>query len=274
MLLENKNAVIYGAGGPIGSAVASAFAREGARVHLAGRTAQRLDALAETIRADGGAAETAQLDALDEAAVDRHADAVAEQFGSLDVSLCVIAADEVFFTPLAEMALADFERPVTTLLRSAFITARAAARHMVRQRSGVILSFGGSGAPLRDFYLGGFQVGLAAVEILCRQLAAELGPHGVRVVTLQTSGIVDAIPDDTAGRRGDRREHRQQDDARPRRHARRRRQRRRVRCIRSRPVDHRHRDQHHVWHRSAVIGVPDATGKHIPTGRPTTVTST
>lgn len=199
MLLENKNAVIYGAGGPIGSAVASAFAREGARVHLAGRTAQRLDALAETIRADGGAAETAQLDALDEAAVDRHADAVAEQFGSLDVSLCVIAADEVFFTPLAEMPLADFERPVTTLLRSAFITARAAARHMVRQRSGVILSFGGSGAPLRDFYLGGFQVGLAAVEILCRQLAAELGPHGVRVVTLQTSGIVDAIPDDTAG---------------------------------------------------------------------------
>ena len=191
--------LIYGAGGPIGSAVASAFAREGARVHLVGRTAQRLEALAESIRADGGAAETAQLDALDEGAVDRHADAVAERFGSLDVSLCVITAGEVFFTPLAEMSLADFERPVTTLLRSAFITARAAARHMVRQRSGVILSFGGSGAPLRDFFLGGFQVGLAAVEMLCRQLAAELGPHGVRVVTLQTSGIVDAIPDDTEG---------------------------------------------------------------------------
>jgi 3-oxoacyl-[acyl-carrier protein] reductase len=199
MLLDDKNAVIYGAGGPIGSAVARAFAREGARVHLVGRTAARLDALAETIRADGGGAETAQLDALDEAAVDRHADAVAERFGSIDVSLCVINAREVFFTPLAEMSIADFELPVTTLLRSTFITARAAARQMIRQRSGVILSFGGSGTPLRDFYLGGFQVGLAAVEVLCRQLGAELGPHGVRVVTLQTSGIVDSIPPDTEG---------------------------------------------------------------------------
>ncbi len=105
----------------------------------------------------------------------------------------------MFFTPLAEMKLDDFEQPVTTLLRSTFITARAAARHMIRQRSGVILSFGGSGAPMRDFFLGGFQVGLAAVEVLCRQLAAELGPHGIRVVTLQTSGIVDSIPADFEG---------------------------------------------------------------------------
>jgi 3-oxoacyl-[acyl-carrier protein] reductase len=134
-----------------------------------------------------------------ETAVDAHADAVAERFGTIDISICVINAGEVFFTPLAEMKLDDFEQPVTTLLRSTFITARAAARHMIRQRSGVILSFGGSGAPLRDFFLGGFQVGLAAVEVLCRQLAAELGPHGIRVVTLQTSGIVDSIPADFEG---------------------------------------------------------------------------
>ncbi len=199
MLLENKNAVIYGAGGPIGGAVARAFAREGARVHLAGRTLAKLDALAADIRGAGGEAETAVVDALDEAAVDTHADALVENFGSLDVSLSAINAREVFFTPLAEMSLADFEQPVTTLLRSTFLTTRAAARHMTRQRSGVILSFGGSGAPLRDFFLGGFQVGLAAVEVLCRQLAAELGPHGIRVVTLQSSGVIDAFPADFEG---------------------------------------------------------------------------
>ncbi|MET0910709.1 MAG: SDR family oxidoreductase [Ilumatobacteraceae bacterium] len=193
MLLEHKNAVVYGAGGPIGGAVARAFAREGARVHLVGRTLDKLEAVAASIREAGGDAETAVVDALDEDAVDAHADTLVERFGSVDVSLCVINAREVFFTPLAEMSLADFEQPVTTLLRSAFITARAAARHMVRQRSGVILSFGGSGAPLRDFFLGGFQVGLAAVEVFGRQLAAELGPHGIRVVTLQSSGVVDRV---------------------------------------------------------------------------------
>jgi 3-oxoacyl-[acyl-carrier protein] reductase len=198
MLLEHKNAVVYGAGGPIGGAVARAFAREGARVHLVGRTLDRLDAVAASIREAGGEAQTAVVDALDEGAVDAHADRLVERFGSLDVSLCVINAREVFFTPLAEMSLADFEQPVTTLLRSAFITARAAARHMIRQRSGVILSFGGSGAPLRDFFLGGFQVGLAAVEVFGRQLAAELGPHGIRVVTLQSSGVVDAFAADFA----------------------------------------------------------------------------
>jgi len=66
MLLENKNAVIYGGGGSIGGAVARAFAREGAKVFLAGRTLATIDAVAEEISASGGVAETAQVDALDE----------------------------------------------------------------------------------------------------------------------------------------------------------------------------------------------------------------
>jgi 3-oxoacyl-[acyl-carrier protein] reductase len=76
MLLENKNAVIYGAGGAIGSAVAHAFAREGARVFLAGRTLESFEEVAEGIRSAGGVAETAQVDAIDETAVDQHADTV------------------------------------------------------------------------------------------------------------------------------------------------------------------------------------------------------
>jgi NAD(P)-dependent dehydrogenase (short-subunit alcohol dehydrogenase family) len=200
MLLDGKNAVIYGGAGAIGSAVAKAFAREGATVHLAGRTLARLDEVAAQIRSDGGNVETAVVDALDEEAVDRHADAVAAGAGSLDISFDLISVGDVQGTPLAEMTLEDFERPIRTAVRTTFLTARAAARHMIPQGSGVILTFGGTGDPVRDYSIGGFQVALGAVDVLRNQLAAELGPHGIRVVTLLTGGVTDTIPADMEGR--------------------------------------------------------------------------
>jgi len=95
MLLENKNAVVYGGAGSIGRAVAAAFAREGARVVLAGRTLATLDEVAEELSAAGGAVETAQVDALDERAVDAHADAVASKAGGIDVSFNAIGRDDL-----------------------------------------------------------------------------------------------------------------------------------------------------------------------------------
>src|SRR5438445_419942 len=99
MLLEGKNAIIYGGSGSIGGAVARAFAHEGARVFLAGRTLTTLEKVADEIRAAGGAAETAAVDALDADAVDTHADAVAAQAGSIDVSFNVISDDDLQGTP-------------------------------------------------------------------------------------------------------------------------------------------------------------------------------
>ena len=200
MLLEEKNAVIYGGGGAIGGAVARGFAREGARGFLAGRTRATLEKVAEEIRAAGGAAETAEVDALDERAVDAHADAVAAETGGIDISFNLISHGDVQGTPLAEMAVADFERPVVTAVRTTFLTARAAARHMIGRDGGVILVFGGSGDPLRDYYLGGLQVAFEALESMRRQLASELGPHGVRVVTLRTGGVPETIPPGVEGR--------------------------------------------------------------------------
>ena len=193
MLLEGRNAVIYGGGGSIGGAVARAFAREGATVHLAGRTQAKLDAVADAVRAAGGRAETAVVDALDEQAVDAHAEQVATGHGSLDISMCVVSQQDVQGTPLVELSVEDFMRPVDVTTRSFFITARAAARHMIRQRSGVILAFGGYGDPWPN--LGGLQVSFQAVEALRRGLSVELGPHGIRVVTLQTNGIAESISD-------------------------------------------------------------------------------
>jgi NAD(P)-dependent dehydrogenase (short-subunit alcohol dehydrogenase family) len=197
-LLAGRNAVIYGAGGAIGGAMARAFAAEGARVHLAGRTRASLDAVAAAIQSRGGQAETWPVDALDEQAVDAHADAVVARAGSLDICVNVIAHGDVQGTPLAEMNVGDFERPVRAALRTTFLTSRAAARHMIRQASGVILMFGGYGDPQPR--LGGLQVAFGALESLRRALACELGPHGVRVVTLQTGGIAETLPEGFDGR--------------------------------------------------------------------------
>jgi NAD(P)-dependent dehydrogenase (short-subunit alcohol dehydrogenase family) len=199
MLLEGKNAVVYGAGG-IGRAMATAFAAEGATVYLASRTRAKADRIAADIRAAGGGAEAAELDALDEAAVDRHADDVAARAGSLDISVNVISWDDVQGTALAEMPLADFEAPIHKAMRTNFLTWRAAARHMIPQQAGVILAFGGGGDPIRDYNIGGFQIALQTVEALRRQFAAENGRHGIRVVTLLTGGIPETIPDDFEGR--------------------------------------------------------------------------
>jgi 3-oxoacyl-[acyl-carrier protein] reductase len=199
MLLAGKNAIIYGGGGRIGGAVARAFAREGATVHLAGRTLDRLEQVAGQIRAAGGTAETATLDALDQTAVEAHADAVAARHGSIDISFNLISHGDVQGIPLVEMRLDDFMQPVVTALRTTFLTATAAARHMLRQGSGVILIFGGDGDPLPDYHLGGLQVAFSAMEAFRRNLASELGPGGIRVVSLKTGGVTETIPPDLEG---------------------------------------------------------------------------
>jgi 3-oxoacyl-[acyl-carrier protein] reductase len=196
MLLEGKNAVIYGGGGTVGGAVARAFAREGAKVFLAGRTLEKLEAVAADIRAAGGDTEVAVVDALDERSVDEHAG----QIGRIDISFNLISLGDVQGTPLIEMSVADFMAPVENAVRSTFLTARAAGRAMVRQGSGVLLLFGGSGEPIRDYRIGGLQVAYEALEAMRRQFASELGKHGVRVVTLRTSGVIDSIPERYEGR--------------------------------------------------------------------------
>lgn len=195
MLLSDKVAIIYGAGGPIGGAIARAFAGQGARVHLTGRTRSTLEKVASEI---GDGAEVAVVDAMDENAVDAHAAAV----GMFDISVNVTASYDVQGTPMVDMSVEDYLAPVTLPVRSRFITSRAAARHMIPRRSGVILFFGGEGdrAVHRKYQLGGLVTGFVAVEAMRRQLAGELGGYGIRVITLQTSGIAESLPADFEGR--------------------------------------------------------------------------
>jgi 3-oxoacyl-[acyl-carrier protein] reductase len=193
MLLGDKVAVIYGAGGSIGGAIARTFAQEGAQVYLGGRDLSAVEAVATEIVASGGQAEATRVDALDEEAVDQYTAGIVDRAGRIDVVMNAIAFDPVQGTPLIQLDREDFVSPISKWTTTQFLTARAAARYMVTRRSGVILTLTASPARLAIAHTGGFGVACAAIEGLTRTLAAELGPEGVRVVCIKPHRIADTI---------------------------------------------------------------------------------
>ncbi|GAB3159514.1 SDR family oxidoreductase [Amycolatopsis stemonae] len=192
MSLEKKNAIVYGASGSIGAAVAKAFAADGAHVFLVGRTLEPLQAVADEIEAAGGSASVDVLDALDESAVEEHAKTVVVEGGSLDVSINLITRGDVQGVPLVDMKTADFTSPIITGVTTNFITMRAAARHMVEQGSGVILALD-SGSAHGSPMMGGTGSADGAIDTLVRNLAAEIGPSGVRVAGIWTAGLPETL---------------------------------------------------------------------------------
>ncbi len=192
MILQNKNAVIYGAGGSLGGAVAKALAAAGATVFLAGRHLSAVQKTADAILAAGGKATAEEVDALDENAIAGHLERVVQKTGTVDISFNAVGEDVVQNVPLTSISLKDFMSPITMTMQTRFLTAVATAKIMMKQRSGVILFLtatpGGIGYP----YTGGFAPTCCAVEGLSRNLASELGVYGIRVVTIRSGGSPDS----------------------------------------------------------------------------------
>ncbi len=190
-LLSQKHAAIYGAGGGIGSAVARAFAQEGATVFLTGHNLKKVEAVADAIRAAGGNAEAAEVDALDEAAIEKHLGDVEASVGRIDISFNAVGIPdtEILGIPLAKIDAERFSLPITTYTMSYFLTARLAARRMLPNKSGVIMRVTAlhsrTGLPL----VGGYGPAQAAMEALTRDLSAELAPQGIRVVGLRPQAM-------------------------------------------------------------------------------------
>jgi NAD(P)-dependent dehydrogenase (short-subunit alcohol dehydrogenase family) len=191
MMLQNKVAVIYGAGGAIGSAVARAFAADGATVFLTGRKLASVELVAKEIASAGGSAQAAEVDALDERAVDKHLQCVLDKAGRVDISLNTVGISntKILGVPLIELDVEQFALPVTTYTSSYFLTARLAARRMIPNKSGVIMTVTAlhsrTGLPL----VGGYGPAMAAKEALTRDLSAELAPAGLRVVGLRPQAM-------------------------------------------------------------------------------------
>jgi len=191
-MLQNKNAVIYGAGGSLGAAVAKALAAADARVFLTGRTINSVQKVADEIIATGGHAEVALVDAFNETAISDHLQKMVQQAGSVDISFNATASKVVQNIPLTSMTVDDFISPLTLMTQTRFLTAIAAGKIMMKQRSGVILSLtatpGGIGYP----YTGGFAPACTAIETLAQNLGSELGVYGVRVVNIRSGGSPDS----------------------------------------------------------------------------------
>jgi NAD(P)-dependent dehydrogenase (short-subunit alcohol dehydrogenase family) len=194
MLLEDKPAVIYGAGGAVGGAVARAFAGEGANLFLTGRLRAPVEAVAKEVVSAGGSAEAAEVDALDEEAVDKHLQSVIDQAGRVDISFNAVGIPDtkIVGVPLVELDAEQFSLPIMAYTTSYFLTARLAARHMMPNNSGVIMTVTAlpsrTGTPLN----GGYGPAQAAKEALTRELSAELAPEGIRVVGLRPHGMPEA----------------------------------------------------------------------------------
>jgi NAD(P)-dependent dehydrogenase (short-subunit alcohol dehydrogenase family) len=186
-MLTNKIAIIYGASGGIGGAVARAFADHGARLFLTGRDRTSLDVLAKEL----DSAVAAQVDALDEQAIDGHLQSVIDSAGRVDISFNAVGIPnaKILGVPLIDLDLEHFSEPISSYTKSYFLTARLAARRMIPNKSGVIMTatalHSRTGIPL----VGGYGPAMAAKEALTRDLSAELAPHGIRVVGLRPQGM-------------------------------------------------------------------------------------
>ena len=190
-MLRDKVAVVYGAGGGIGGAVSRALGREGARVFVTGRDLASVEMVAKEIVRDGGYAEAAEVDALDELAVDTHLRYVMDEERRVDISFNAVGIPnaDIVGVPLTELDVERFSEPIAAYTRSYFLTARLAARRMLANKSGVIMTvtalLSRTGIPL----VGGYGPAQAAKEALTRGLSAELAPHGIRVVGLRPQGM-------------------------------------------------------------------------------------
>ncbi|QEM11637.1 SDR family NAD(P)-dependent oxidoreductase [Mucilaginibacter rubeus] len=204
MILKNKNAVIYGAGGSLGGAVAKALAAAGAKVFLTGPNQQSIKKVADEIIASGGLAKTAIVDAFNEVAIEQHLQQMVSIAGIVDISFNAVGVDVVQNIPLTEISAGDFVNPITLTMQTRFMTAIAAARVMMKQKSGVILSLTATPAGIGYPLTGGFGPACSAVESFSRTLASELGVYGIRVVNIRSGGspdsrvfksAIDAMPD-------------------------------------------------------------------------------
>lgn len=190
--LKDKVAVIYGAGGAIGGAVARAFAREGARLFLTGRRLAPVETVSREIVAAGGVAEAAEVDALDEEAMERHLQSVAAKAGRLDISFNAVGypMGKALGASLVDMDLEQFSMPIASYTASYFLTARLAARRMLPNRSGVIMTVTAPPAKIGPNN-GGYGPAQAAKEAMTRYFSAELAPQGLRIVNLRSYAMLE-----------------------------------------------------------------------------------
>ncbi len=192
-LLEGKVAFVTGGGSGIGQRMAERFAEHGAKVMLAGRKQEKLDAAAAAIKAAGGIAGTAAVDVRDYPAMEAALKRTRDEFGEIDILVCGAAGN--FPAPVIGMSANAFKSVIDIDLLGTFNTCRAAYEHLKKPGASVI-SISANHAHTPIAYQSHVCAAKAGVDLLTRTLAIEWGAAGIRA-----NCITPGPTDDTEGMR-------------------------------------------------------------------------
>jgi NAD(P)-dependent dehydrogenase (short-subunit alcohol dehydrogenase family) len=174
--LKGRAALVTGAGGGIGKAIAARFAAEGARVAIWEIDQAKADAAAREI---GAGAMGLQADVAEEAQIAAALGRTLEAFGRLDIA--VNNAIRMFSGPLLDLPRESFEGVLRVGLTGTFLVARAAARHMAQAGGGAIVNIASNAGVEPYPGSGGYSACKAAVIVLTKQMSLEWARHKIRV---------------------------------------------------------------------------------------------
>jgi 3-hydroxybutyrate dehydrogenase len=179
MRLAGKSAYITGAASGIGNAIAELFAKEGARIAIADLNQAAADAAAAAIVATGGEAIGLAVDVTNEAQVDATVDQAANRLGGIDILISNAGIQIV--KPLVDFSFTDWKKLLAVHLDGAFLTTRAALRHMYKQgRGGSVIYMGSVHSKEASVLKAPYVTAKHGLEGLAKVVAKEGAEHGVR----------------------------------------------------------------------------------------------
>jgi 3-oxoacyl-[acyl-carrier protein] reductase len=194
-MLKDKIAVVFAATGEISGAVARSFAANGAKVYVSGRDLPKVKALASDIVKNGGQAEPAMIDAMNESEIDQYLQKIAGDNGKLDIVFNGIGksfSENGTGTPTTELSLERFMSPLRANCGSQFLTSKTAAKYMIQTASsGTILTLTASLSKMKLPCMTPITAACTAIEGMTRAMAAEFGRHNIKVICLCSAALLE-----------------------------------------------------------------------------------